>query len=99
MRAAAIALVLAVAACGGMDGFSDAYPTRPGTGGVGGVVNGHPPDARPPADGEGGTPGKVCVISDLRRWTNGCATSGVAGLTVTMGTATAMTDDNGDFTI
>lgn len=99
MRVAAIALVLVLAACGGSDGFSDDYPVRPGGGGIGGVTNGHPPDAAPPADSDGSTPGKVCVISDLRRWTNGCSTTMAGGLTVTMGTATAITAANGNFSI
>ncbi len=56
-----------------------------------------------PADGVVGDgsmlTGRVCVISDLRRPTEpaSCAPSGVANITVQLGTETAMTADDGSF--
>jgi hypothetical protein len=98
MRLAAIGTALALVACGGGSGSDDDYPVRPGGGGTGGQTGGA--DARM-IDGGGGEDvnGRVCVISDLRRWTSGCATDGVAGLTVAIGSASATTTDDGSFTI
>lgn len=58
------------------------------------------PDA-PPADGLIGDgtmlTGRVCVVTDLRTPTVGCATTGAANITVQLGTETAMTADDGAF--
>ena len=58
------------------------------------------PDA-PPADGLVGDgamlTGRVCVTTDLRTPTVGCATTGAANILVQLGTETAMTADNGSF--
>ncbi len=91
------ALLLVSAACGGDD--IELYPVNPGGGGpssgtgFGSGSNG--------GDGDGGVDitGRVCVITDARTPTTGCADTGFAGLTVTLGTSTAMTMANGDFTI
>ena len=57
-------------------------------------------DAKP-ADGVVGDGsmlmGRVCVVTDLRNPTVGCATTGAANITVTLGTETTMTADDGSF--
>ena len=57
-------------------------------------------DAKP-ADGVVGDGsmlmGRVCVVTDLRNPTVGCATTGAANITVTLGTETTMTADDGLF--
>ena len=91
------ALLLLSAACGGDD--VELYPVNPGGGGpssggtFGSGSNG--------GDGDAGVEitGRVCVITDARTPTTGCADTGVAGLTVMLGTRTATTMANGDFTI
>jgi hypothetical protein len=41
--------------------------------------------------------GRVCVVTDVRTPTVGCATTGAANITVTLGTETTMTADDGSF--
>jgi hypothetical protein len=41
--------------------------------------------------------GRVCVVTDLRMPNAGCATTGAANITVTLGTETTMTADDGSF--
>ena len=57
-------------------------------------------DAKP-ADGVVGDGsmliGRVCVVTDVRTPTVGCATTGAANITVTLGTETTMTADDGSF--
>ena len=101
-RVSILALAI-VAGCQAAEDMGDAFPVRPGGGGGGGM--GGRSDAAFDGGGDGGgdgadsVAGVVCVVTDLRRWTLGCATSGVAGLTVTIGAATTTTADNGAFQI
>jgi hypothetical protein len=90
------ALLLVCAACGGDD--IELYPVSPGGGGP--TSGTSRPDASE-GDGDGGIDisGRVCVIVDARTPTTGCADTGFAGLTVSLGNGTAMTMANGDFTI
>jgi len=88
--------VLVVVGVVGCTGGGDDYPVRPGGGGHGSGTP--PPDARL-FDAGPGTSGRVCVVDDLRRWDANCAQTGFAGLTVTIGTATATTTADGSFAI
>lgn len=91
------ALLLVCAACGGDD--IELYPVSPGGGGPSSGA-GFGADANE-GDGDGGVQitGRVCVITDARTPTTNCKDTGADGLTVTLGTSTAMTMANGDFTI
>lgn len=91
----AFALLLVCAACGGDD--VALYPVNPGGGGpAGGSIRGDASEG----DGDGGVmiSGRVCLINDARNPTT-CASTGAAGLTVTLGTRMATTLDDGSFTI
>ena len=48
--------------------------------------------------GDGGISGQVCLLTDLRDLTT-CAPTGAGGLTVTLGSSSATTTDNGSFTL
>src|SRR3954471_10398692 len=92
-------LVLLLAACN--SGGGDDYAISPGGGGVnptGGII---PLIDASTGDGDAQTTqGRVCIISDLRTPTSGCKDTGGVGLTVTVGTVTAMTTTNdGQFQI
>jgi len=76
----------------------DDYPVAPGGAGFGG---GQPGMADAGSGGGDGGPmllGRVCLMTDPRDQTS-CATSGVSGLTVTLGTSVATTADDGTFAI
>ena len=106
MRIAIGLLVLATAACGddgnnlpiGGNGNDGGFTFPDGTvnlidGAIDGgtdasTLNG---DASPVA-------GRVCLVADPRKL-NGCATTGVTGLTVRLGTSTAGTSADGSFTV
>jgi hypothetical protein len=90
----AFVLLAGIAAC---HDDVEMFPIGPGTGGPGGGMT---PDAAPPDSSSAGTQisGRVCLISDARTPTT-CADSGAGNLTVTLGTETATTADNGSFSI
>ncbi|MDQ3298812.1 MAG: hypothetical protein M3619_19710, partial [Myxococcota bacterium] len=97
MTRACLAMLLLAGCSSTLD--SDDYPVDPGGGGGGG----RPRDAGVDGSGDAGDAsttiaGRVCAVVDLRNLTS-CATTGVGGLTVTLGNRTASTADNGDFTI
>lgn len=89
-------LLLVCAACGGDD--VELYPVNPGGGAPSGGLFGGDASV---GDGDGGVEitGRVCLVVDARTPTSGCADTGADGLTVTLGTRTAMTTANGSFTI
>jgi hypothetical protein len=91
------ALLLVCAACGGGDDV-ELYPVNPGGGGPSGGLFGRDASVD---NGDGGVEitGRVCLLVDARTPTSGCADTGADGLTVTLGTRTAMTTANGGFTI
>jgi hypothetical protein len=91
-------LLLVCGACGGGDDF-ELYPVNPGGGGVSTGVGGGSGGSN--VDGDAGVEltGRVCLIVDARTPTTNCAVTGADGLTVTLGTRTATTMANGDFTI
>lgn len=71
----------------------------PGGGGVG--MNGSP-DAASADGGDGGSTtinGRVCLLLTNQQSLTSCAAAGAGGFTVTLGTNTAMTADDGAFTI
>lgn len=78
------------------------YP--PISGGGGGTSGGGTHDAASDAGGDAGgdagamLAGRVCVLVDLRDLTR-CATTGAAGLSVTLGASHATTTDDGSFTM
>ena len=91
------ALLLVLAACPAQGG--DDYPVGPGGGSSG--TNGGNRDANDDDDaGDGGTliTGRVCLLDDLRQLAS-CSPNDISGLTVTLGTATAVTSNNGSFEI
>lgn len=88
-------MALAVLVAAGCESEIEMYPVHPGGGGGGGsfVI-----DAGVDATTEGTmVTGRVCAIDDARAF-EGCP-GGAANVTVTIGTATAMTSDTGDFTL
>ena len=92
--------LLLLAAC---KAESDDYPVLPGGGGGGNfptsMIDAAPGDG---ITGDGATlTGRVCLLADLRAVPSAttCATTGADGITVTLGTATAMTIDDGSFSI
>ena len=88
-----VAFALLCAACVG-DDAGPAFPVEPGTNGsaaTAGTTGG--------ATGDGGTAllrGRVCVVEDIR-FQNSCASSGASGLAVSLGTQTAITNEDGSF--
>jgi hypothetical protein len=105
MKRAVLLLVVACQACQA-SGSDDDYPIRPGGGGGpvaegsggGGVDAGVDDGGVVDSDGGVALTGKVCLLVDLRRLTL-CDDRNARGLTVTLGTRTATTTDNGAFTI
>ncbi len=96
MRIAACAVLTLVACHPGSD---DSFPIVPG--GDDSPIT-PPPDTTPAdASGDAATAiaGRVCVVTDLRSLTSGCATTGVAGIAVTLGTRTTVTLADGTFTM
>ncbi len=90
-----VALVVATGCKADHPGF----PIVGGGGGGGGT--GTPPDSYivdAPDGGAGTLSGRVCVASDARQL-DVCDPTGAGGFTVMLGTATATTADNGDFSI
>jgi len=92
----ALALVL-LTACGDKETtFDNIVP-----GGGGGGTTGSRPDA-PTSDGADASTtisGHVCLLLTNQQTLTSCATTGAGNLTVTLGTATAMTADDGAFTL
>ena len=93
-----LVVIVGLSAC--KQGMGDDFPVEP-PGGTGGPVG--QLDAATGGDGGGGDggntiAGRVCLITDLRFLDN-CAASGAGNITVTLGTKTAMTTANGNFTI
>lgn len=84
----------ALAALGACGRSVDMYPVGTGTGGTGGSTL---PDAAVPDTGTSST-GRVCLINDARS-PGTCATTGANGLTVTLGSYTTTTADDGSFSI
>jgi hypothetical protein len=76
---------------------SDDYPIQPGGGGTSGTNRA---DAAVGHDGGSTTiNGRVCLLLTNPHSLAMCATTGAAGLLVELGTATALTDDTGAFTL
>ena len=91
-------LLLVVALVGCKSNTTDDLPIQPGGGTVGGG-GGHPDAPADIATGDGsGLTGKVCLLTDPRNLV-GCATAGAGGFTVTLGTASTTTADNGTFSL
>jgi hypothetical protein len=88
-----VAALLLVAAC---KQDPDKLPIIPGGGGPGG--NGNAPDAAVDGSDGGAFDGRVCLASDPRDLFN-CAAMGAGNVTVTLGSATAITADDGSFSI
>jgi len=88
-------LVAGLVACRNSD---ETFPVSPGGAGPGGSHLGVDA-ATDSGDGGANFVGRVCVISDPRLPTTGCATTGVAGFLVTLGLNTATTVDDGTFAI
>jgi hypothetical protein len=88
-------LVVGLVACGNS---GDDFPVMPGGNGHG---SNHPgvDAAVDTSDSGANITGRVCLIGDPRLPTTGCATTGAAGLLVTLGLNTATTGDNGSFQI
>ncbi len=86
----------ALAACESDDGD---YPIQPGGNTPPGTSS--RPDGGAGGDAAGATiSGRVCKLTDLRAHSSAaCATTGAAGITVTLGASTAETDATGAFTI
>src|SRR5436190_16339833 len=96
MIRSSLLVLLAMSACKtSSDG--DDFPVSPGgPGAMGTMVDGPlPADAAVPDSGL--LVGRVCLIRDLRGLA--CAATGVAGVTVTLGTRSAITGDSGTFTM
>jgi hypothetical protein len=91
--------VFAVALLAGCQNLHDPNPITPG-GPAGPGSNTTEIDAREDI-GDGGTElgGRVCLVTDLRSPSSGCATSGADNITVTLGTKTTLTNQDGTFTI
>jgi hypothetical protein len=92
MRIAALLLLLVGCKDDGRDypiiTGGDDHPINP-------MVDGRPADG---IVGDGSMlTGRVCVVTDLRTPTAGCEPTGVADITVRLGTETAMTADDGSF--
>jgi len=88
--------VVVVAAC--RSGGGDDYPVLPGgddTQGMEGHVDAAILDG---TDAPAMLAGRACVLTDLRDLTS-CATTGAGGLTVKLGSQTATTADDGQFTL
>src|SRR5690242_15823833 len=89
-----LCLLVACNANGGDDGF----PVIPGgPSGPGEIVDARFPDGRF-VDGGLRIDGNVCLLNDLRSFTT-CLESGAGGITVALGTETAVTAVDGTFTI
>lgn len=91
-----VLLVLALVGC---QGGSEQYPVDPGgpgPGPVGMMVDAALTDAPDPDAGNFLT-GRVCLVTDVRGLN--CAGSGADGITVTLGTNSALTTASGAFTI
>ena len=95
MKLLSLALLTALTACGRS---VDMYPVGVGGGGTGGSTGGGGVDA--PGDGIAGSTinGRVCMISDARS-PLACATTGAAGLIVTLGSAVTTAMADGHFSI
>lgn len=95
MKAWLPALALSLLGC--KDNGIPNLPVNPGPGGPGGGG----PGVDAASDGTDGGPtlvGRVCLLADARDFTT-CQLAGAGGLTVALGTATAITADDGSFTI
>lgn len=94
-RLVAIALI---AACNGEEGGVD-FPIVPGGGGGPGGMG--RADAAVDAAGDASTTitGRVCLLVANLRALADCAPAGAGNLTVTLGTATTTTNDDGTFTL
>jgi len=92
----ALLLLFALAAC---EGNGALYPIVGGGGGGGGMQGGADAALDGNGSGSGQLSGRVCLITDARQPTTGCATTGADGLTVTLDGATATTAVDGTFTI
>jgi hypothetical protein len=90
-----LALLVLVVGC---HPSGDDFPVAVGGGGFGGGVGGVVDSNTGSGDGGPMLLGRVCLMTDPRDQTS-CAASGVAGLTVTLGTSTAITLDDGTFSI
>lgn len=91
-----VLLVLALVGC---QGGSEMYPVDPGgpnPGGVGMMVDAASIDA-PDPDAGNFLMGRVCLVTDVRGLD--CAGSGAGGITVTLGTNSALTTATGAFSI
>lgn len=89
-----LGLLVACKASGG----DDEFPVVPGgPGGTGSLVDAAPPDT-PPFEAGASIDGRVCVVVDMRSLTS-CLDSGAGGITVTLGTKTATTANDGSFLI
>jgi len=90
-----LVLVALLAACS--KELSDGFPINPGGGGSSTT---HVPDA-PAASDDGGTMinGHVCLLLATPQSLATCAGTGAGNFTVTLGSATAATADDGSFTI
>jgi len=93
MRALVLGLVVAASCKTAMD-----YPVGGGGGGGGGNSLGVDAASMGSGSGSGSAVVRACVLTDPRDLTS-CRGSGVAGLTVSLGSATATTADDGTFTI
>jgi hypothetical protein len=79
-------------------GTGDDFPVLPGgPSGPGTIVDATPPDM-PPVEAGTTIDGRVCVLTDMRRFTT-CLESGAGGITVRLGTKTAITALDGAFSI
>lgn len=92
MRALVLVLVVAASCKSEMKD----YPV--GGGGFSGGGGGLHVDAPTDGSGSGSNMARACVLTSPRDLTS-CAATGAAGLTVTLGTQTATTADDGSFTI
>ncbi len=92
-------VLFALAACN--SGAGDDYAVIPGGGNtLTGGSNGGSRDAAVGDGGDGSMPtGRVCLMTDLRTPTLNCSTTMAGGLTVTLGSQTAMTAADGSFSL
>lgn len=96
IRPVALALVALLGAC---DEASEPFPVTPGGGsGTGSATQ---PDATVDAPGDASTTitARACLLLADVQTLGGCAVTGAGGLTVELGTETAITGDDGTFTI